>query len=162
MSMMWPPHNVKMVSTPSFLSAFATRCPPETTAASRLLGCKVLSAVVVAAVVAAAEDAGGMVSPRWSTGSRARRARGGAARLSVARRGLHWRAPARDRFVLHLGTRGGKVLDAHRLQHEQAERGGQQVEAHRDHEDGVPAHGYGKRGGKRHQQRAHAFGGVEH
>jgi hypothetical protein len=34
----------------------------------------VLSAVVVAGVVAAAEDAGVMVSPRWSTGSKGRRA----------------------------------------------------------------------------------------
>src|ERR1700689_2458389 len=140
MSMMWPPHNVKIVSTPSFLSAFATRCPPETTAASRLLGCKVLSAVVVAAVVAAAEDAGVMVSPRWSTVSKGPRP-GRAAWLSVARSGLHRCAPARDRFVLHLGTRGGKVLDAHWLEHEKADRGGQQVEAHGDHEDGMPAHG---------------------
>ena len=31
MSMMWPPHSVKIVSTPSFLSARATRWPPEMT-----------------------------------------------------------------------------------------------------------------------------------
>src|ERR1700733_13408845 len=146
MSMMWPPHNVKMVSTPSFLSAFATRWPPETTAASRLLGCKVLSAVVVAGV-AAAEDAGVMVSPRWSTVSKGAPRPGRAARLSVARCGLHRCPPARDRLVLHLGTRGGKVPEAHRFQHEQAECGGQEIEGHCDHEDGVPAHGYGKRGG---------------
>src|ERR1700739_1256849 len=29
MSMIWPPHRVKMASTPSFLSALATRLPPE-------------------------------------------------------------------------------------------------------------------------------------
>src|SRR5579872_5455281 len=46
--MMCPPHSVKMVSTPSFFSAFATRCPPETTPASRLFFCRVSSAVVVA------------------------------------------------------------------------------------------------------------------
>src|SRR5271169_1455039 len=27
--MIWPPHRVKMASTPSFLSALATRLPPE-------------------------------------------------------------------------------------------------------------------------------------
>src|SRR5271170_2740075 len=44
--MMWPPQSVKMVSTPSFLSALATRWPPEITLASRLLRCRVSSAVV--------------------------------------------------------------------------------------------------------------------
>src|SRR5713101_2583470 len=34
MSMMWPPHSVKMTSTPSFLSALATRLPPEILALS--------------------------------------------------------------------------------------------------------------------------------
>src|SRR5208282_3264981 len=29
MSMIWPPQSVKMASTPSFLSALATRLPPE-------------------------------------------------------------------------------------------------------------------------------------
>src|SRR5271163_2703782 len=29
MSIIWPPHSVKMASTPSFLSALATRLPPE-------------------------------------------------------------------------------------------------------------------------------------
>src|SRR5579872_674916 len=29
MSMIWPPQRVKMASTPSFLSALATRLPPE-------------------------------------------------------------------------------------------------------------------------------------
>src|SRR6266446_6533550 len=29
MSMIWPPHSVKIASTPSFLSALATRLPPE-------------------------------------------------------------------------------------------------------------------------------------
>src|ERR1700752_2371234 len=29
MSIIWPPHRVKMASTPSFLSALATRLPPE-------------------------------------------------------------------------------------------------------------------------------------
>src|SRR5437016_9723851 len=48
MSMMCPPHRVKIVSTPSFLSALATRCPPEMTLASRLLRLSVSSAVVVA------------------------------------------------------------------------------------------------------------------
>src|SRR6266542_6343801 len=47
MSMMWPPHSVKIVSTPSLFSAFATRCPPETTFASRVFCFSVSSAVVV-------------------------------------------------------------------------------------------------------------------
>src|SRR6516162_9067529 len=47
MSMMWPPQSVKIVSTPSFFSALATRWPPETTSASRLLRLSVSSAVVV-------------------------------------------------------------------------------------------------------------------
>src|SRR5271156_6326880 len=34
MSMMWPPHKVKMASTPSLLRALATRCPPESRCAS--------------------------------------------------------------------------------------------------------------------------------
>src|SRR2546423_8450886 len=48
MSMMCPPHRVKMVSTPSFFSALATRCPPEMTSALRLFRLSVSSAVVVA------------------------------------------------------------------------------------------------------------------
>src|SRR3984893_504356 len=48
MSMMCPPHRVKIVSTPSFFSALATRCPPEMTLASRLFRLSVSSAVVVA------------------------------------------------------------------------------------------------------------------
>src|SRR5579859_709296 len=46
MSMMWPPQSVKMVSTPSFFRALATKWPPEITFASRLLRCRVSSAVV--------------------------------------------------------------------------------------------------------------------
>src|SRR5690242_12845241 len=45
--MMWPPQSVKIVSTPSLFSAFATRWPPEMTSASRLLRLSVSSAVVV-------------------------------------------------------------------------------------------------------------------
>src|SRR5580700_1568290 len=52
MSMMCPPHRVKMVSTPSFFRALATRCPPEMTSASRLLRLSVSSAVVVPLVSA--------------------------------------------------------------------------------------------------------------
>src|SRR6266436_6831261 len=47
MSMMCPPHRVKIVSTPSFFSALATKCPPEMTLASRVLRLSVSSAVVV-------------------------------------------------------------------------------------------------------------------
>src|SRR5882762_6989256 len=47
MSMTWPPHRVKIVSTPSFLSALATKCPPEMTLASRVFRLSVSSAVVV-------------------------------------------------------------------------------------------------------------------
>src|SRR3954451_398592 len=43
--MMWPPHRVKMVSTPSLLRALATSRPPETTSASRLFLCSVSVAV---------------------------------------------------------------------------------------------------------------------
>src|ERR1700733_12887279 len=46
MSMIWPPQSVKMVSTPSALSALATRWPPETTLASALFFFSVSSAVV--------------------------------------------------------------------------------------------------------------------
>src|SRR5882757_7477638 len=45
MSMMWPPHSVKIVSTPSFFSARATRCPPEITSALRDFCLSVSSAV---------------------------------------------------------------------------------------------------------------------
>src|SRR6516225_9593151 len=45
MSMMCPPHSVKMVSTPSFLRALATRWPPETTLGSALLRARVSWAV---------------------------------------------------------------------------------------------------------------------
>src|ERR1019366_2386926 len=47
MSMIWPPQSVKIVSTPSFLSALATRWPPETTLLSRSFCFSVSSAVVV-------------------------------------------------------------------------------------------------------------------
>src|SRR5438132_156493 len=52
MSMMWPPQSVKMVSTPSFFRALATRWPPEMTLVSRLLRLSVSSAVVVLRVSA--------------------------------------------------------------------------------------------------------------
>src|SRR3982074_2040936 len=44
--MMCPPQSVKIVSTPSFFSALATRWPPEATPASRLFLCRVSSAVL--------------------------------------------------------------------------------------------------------------------
>ena len=44
--MMCPPHRVKTVSTPSFASARAARCPPEMTLSSRLLRARVSSAVL--------------------------------------------------------------------------------------------------------------------
>src|SRR5580692_6934406 len=50
MSMMCPPHSVKIVSTPSFFKALATRCPPETTLASRVFFFSVSSAVVLTGV----------------------------------------------------------------------------------------------------------------
>src|SRR5918994_1726312 len=48
MSMMCPPHSVKMVSTPSFFRALATRCPPEirSSVASSLVVWSPLSAMV--------------------------------------------------------------------------------------------------------------------
>src|ERR1700757_4612069 len=45
MSIMCPPHSVKIVSTPSFLRALATRCPPETMSGSALLRANVSWAV---------------------------------------------------------------------------------------------------------------------
>ena len=45
MSMMCPPQRVKTVSTPSFLSARATKCPPETIPSSRLFCASVSCAV---------------------------------------------------------------------------------------------------------------------
>src|ERR671918_414114 len=46
MSMMWPPHSVKIVSTPSFRSALAARWPPEMTLAS-VLRCFSVSVAVL-------------------------------------------------------------------------------------------------------------------
>ena len=43
MSMMWPPHRVKIVSTPSAFSAFATRCPPEIVAEMTATNAKIQS-----------------------------------------------------------------------------------------------------------------------
>src|SRR5438270_3403644 len=57
MSMMCPPHSVKIVSTPSLFSALATRWPPEMTVESRVLRLRVSSAVVVDAVVVGARGA---------------------------------------------------------------------------------------------------------
>src|ERR1700722_4690655 len=57
MSMMWPPQSVKIVSTPSFLSARATRWPPDIRAASLLFGRSVSSAVVGVGALGAATDA---------------------------------------------------------------------------------------------------------
>src|SRR4029077_1065411 len=51
MSMICPPHSVKMVSTPSALRALATRWPPEMTFASRLFCCSVSSAVLRASAL---------------------------------------------------------------------------------------------------------------
>src|SRR5947208_2168150 len=47
MSMIWPPHRVKIVSTPSALRALATSRPPETMFASLLLRLSVSPAVLV-------------------------------------------------------------------------------------------------------------------
>src|SRR3989304_3928098 len=38
MSMMWPPHSVKIASIPSFFSALATRWPPEMVSAGSSVG----------------------------------------------------------------------------------------------------------------------------
>src|SRR5918996_5890965 len=46
MSMIWPPHSVKIVSTPSFFRALAARWPPEMTLAS-VLRCFSVSVAVV-------------------------------------------------------------------------------------------------------------------
>src|SRR5580658_8043589 len=120
MSMMWPPHSVKIVSTPSFFSAFATRCPPETTPASRLLRLSVSSAVEVAG--AAGTGLAFMRSPRsdpfvtqW----------GGAPYPSTPRRVRHRRRA--DRRIRRLRADRGEVLGTHRLEHEQPERGGHEV-----------------------------------
>src|SRR2546429_8926552 len=51
MSMLGPPHSVKIVSTPSLFSALATRWPPEMTVESRVLRLRVSSAGGVDAVV---------------------------------------------------------------------------------------------------------------
>src|SRR5665213_329438 len=67
MSMIWPPQSVKMVSTPSFLSALATKCPPETSAASWLLGRSVSSAVVAIGICDNALGTAFMVPPAWRT-----------------------------------------------------------------------------------------------
>src|SRR5258705_4631600 len=53
MWMMSPPQSVKIVSTPSLFSALATRWPPETTLASRVLRFSVSSAVVDAGAAGA-------------------------------------------------------------------------------------------------------------
>src|SRR5215467_16310976 len=54
MSMMCPPHSVKMVSTPSFLRALATRWPPETMLGSALLRARVSWAVACVDLTACA------------------------------------------------------------------------------------------------------------
>src|ERR1700741_2447585 len=90
--MMCPPHRVKIVSTPSFFSALATRWPPETTPASRLLRCRGSSAVLdaaaagVAALMRPASVSPGTALSAGTAGapSAARRARG-ADRLEVPR-----------------------------------------------------------------------------
>src|ERR1700730_2295047 len=51
MSMMWPPHSVKIVSTPSFLSALATSLPPEITLPTLFFCFSVSSAVDVTAAI---------------------------------------------------------------------------------------------------------------
>src|SRR3974390_3146944 len=68
MSMMWPPQSVKIVSTPSFLSALATKWPPETTLASRVFCFSVSSAVVVPRTSAALLDM--VASERGTVGER--------------------------------------------------------------------------------------------
>src|SRR6476646_3504987 len=66
--MMWPPHRVKMVSTPSFLSALATSRPPETTLASRLFLCSVSVAVdMIGAFPSSSIHSQGM-SRAWGVG----------------------------------------------------------------------------------------------
>src|SRR3569623_1885461 len=68
MSMMWPPHSEKIVSTPSFLSAFATRWPPETTPALRVFCLSVSSAVVLLVAEFRDETTADMVVSCVSTG----------------------------------------------------------------------------------------------
>src|ERR1700686_1829016 len=148
--MVGPPQSVNIVSTPSFLSALATRWPPETRAASLLLGRSVSSAVVAVAVIDAGADAvlsAFMLPPTGSAllESRTRRAASGAKPLSsraspaaeAARRGR------RDNTVLVgvLGAARRKVPHAHRLQDKQADQRRKDIETHRNREHRTPAFG---------------------
>src|SRR5215472_17796335 len=73
MSMMCPPQRVKIVSTPSFFSALATRWPPEMTSASRLLRLSVSSAVVELPLLSAVLGAVSSITASISTGVCARK-----------------------------------------------------------------------------------------
>src|SRR5580704_3667376 len=152
--MMWPPQSVKIVSTPSLLSARATRWPPEINVASLLFGRSVSSAVLDAGAPAAGADTvlTALISPPASrnqnsaTSPVARRC-GGQCRTAGRRRSGHapgtnaggGRRQTRTLLGDVLDAAGSKVPHAHRLEDEQADAGGQQIEDHRDREYRVPA-----------------------
>src|SRR3954451_19855347 len=120
MSMIWPPQRVKIVSTPSFFSAFATRWPPEATPACRLFRCRVSSAVVECFL--------SIVSAGAGTG------------LTLAMVPYSSRGPSvANGLVCEMGLTDRKVSRSQRLQDQQRESGSQKVEAHGDHENRAPA-----------------------
>src|ERR1700722_17808759 len=118
MSMMWPPQSVKIVSTPSLFSALATRWPPEITPASRLLRCRVSSAVVLLDGIGVGLTLA-MVPPWKSRGTRAARVGGRAHRERLA--------------ALR------EMPYAHRLEYHQSEESRNGVAGHGDGEDRAPA-----------------------
>src|SRR3954466_6379740 len=114
MSMIWPPQRVKIVSTPSFFSAFATRWPPEATPASRLFRRRVSSAVVDCLLSFVA-----LFIPR-----------GAGTGLTLAMFPYSSRGPSvADGLVREMGLADGKVPRWQRLQDQQRESGCHNVEA---------------------------------
>src|SRR5271165_984730 len=154
MSMMWPPQSVKIVSTPSFLSALATRWPPEITLASRLLRCRVSSAVLglagigVGFTVAMLSPNSRMDPAKPSGGARARRSRDCGCR----------RGHRSGEFSPALC----KMLHAHGLQYKKREQSRCDIETHCQDKYRPPAVRFGNAGCDGHEQCAGALGRVQH
>src|SRR5882762_7237206 len=179
MSMMCPPHRVKIVSTPSFFSALATRCPPEMTLASRLLRLSVSSAVVVpllSVVLVADSSMDASIEQLYVTaGFPSSKRRAGRLRFapevlperalralpSPAAAGRDLQASARRQLRRGINGRGSiRVRAAQGLQDQNRHQRRENVEHGRRHEYRVPV-SFGRHDtGERYEQRSGAFRGI--
>src|SRR6266513_1905258 len=165
MSMMCPPHRVKMVSTPSFFSALATRCPPEMTSALRLFRLRVSSAVVVPRLSVVLVAVSSMDASIRNNCPRRYGSRGSGVRTRrPSASGGRARSHPSARRQLRRGTNGGgpiRVRAAHGLQDHDGHQRREDVECGGGDEYPVPISLRGDHDvGQWYQQRGRALRGV--